>query len=453
MDVMHERVAGLDVHKETIVACVRIMAGRKAYRECRTFDTTTSSLRDLLTWLTESGCTHVAMEATGVYWKPVWNILSDGPFELMLANAAHIKNVPGRKTDMNDAMWIADLLSCGLIRASFVPEQEIQELRSLLRARKQLTREQTSHLQRIQKTLEEANIKLDSVITEIMGVSGRRMIEAMINGVRNPFKLAELADRRIRASRKQFYDALHGRLTDHHRFMLRLYLRQYDALEDAINEIDEQVDAAIAKMDAEVAAGQAPFRSLIALLCTIPGIAELAAKTILAEIGTDMSRFPTAGHLLAWAGPVSGAERKCRQTQVIAPAQRIPLAQDADGAVRLGGRSQEGQLLQGAVQPPARTRDCGRLTAAGTKKQSSRLPRVPGRTVPLSPAPVAGAPRSQSWTSQPHHWRCHPCRTERREPRGWGCEPSRAAIPPTGSAGARSSCGVYHHNAGSCRAW
>ena len=138
MDVMHERVAGLDVHKETIVACVRIMVGRKAHRECRTFDTTTFGLVALLTWLTESGCTHVAMEATGVYWKPVWNILSDGTFELTLANAAHIKNVPGRKTDMNDAMWIADLLSCGLIKASFVPEQEIQQLRSLLRARKQL---------------------------------------------------------------------------------------------------------------------------------------------------------------------------------------------------------------------------------------------------------------------------------------------------------------------------
>jgi transposase len=190
-----------------------------------------------------------------------------------------------------------------LINASFVPEQAIQELRSLLRARKQLTREQTSHVQRIQKTLEEANIKLDSVITDIMGVSGRRMIEAMIKGIRNPFKLAELADRRIKASPKQLYDALHGRLTDHHRFMLRLYLQQYDALAAAIAEIDQQVDATITKMDTEVAAGQA---TLIDLLCTIPGIAELAAKTILAEIGTDMSRFPTAGHLLAWAGLCPG---------------------------------------------------------------------------------------------------------------------------------------------------
>ena len=171
MEVMHERVAGLDVHKAMIVACVRIMAGGKISRECRTFETSTAGLEALLGWLTQSGCTDVAMEATGVYWKPVWNILSDGEFKLIVANAAHIKNVPGRKTDVNDAMWIADLVACGLIRASFVPEQEIQELRSLLRARKQLTREQTSHLQRIQKTLAEANIKLDSVITDIMGVS------------------------------------------------------------------------------------------------------------------------------------------------------------------------------------------------------------------------------------------------------------------------------------------
>jgi len=339
MDVMHERVAGLDVHKETIVACVRIVADGKVGRECRTFDTTTAGLETLLNWLTESGCAQVAMEATGVYWKPVWNILSDGKFELMVANAAHIKNVPGRKTDLNDAMWIADLVSCGLIKASFVPQQEIQELRSLLRARKQLTREQTSHVQRIQKTLEEANIKLDSVITDIMGVSGRRMIEAMINGVRNPFKLAELADRRIKASRKQLYDALHGRLTDHHRFMLRLYLRQYDALAASIAEIDQQVDSAIAKMDAEVAADQATFRTLIGLLCTIPGIGELAAKTIHAEIGTNMGRFPTAGHLLAWAGMCpaqneSAGKRKSSRLRKGSPWLKTQMVQSGWAAAR-----------------------------------------------------------------------------------------------------------------------
>ena len=155
-------------------------------RECRTFDTTTDGLLALLAWLVECQCSHVAMEATGVYWMPVWKILSDGAFSLIVANAAHIKNVPGRKTDMNDAMWIADLLACGLIQASFVPEEDVQELRSLMRTRKQLGREQTRHVQRIQKTLEEANIKLDSVISDILGVSGRRMIEAMIEGVRNP---------------------------------------------------------------------------------------------------------------------------------------------------------------------------------------------------------------------------------------------------------------------------
>jgi transposase len=310
MDVMHKRVGGLDVHKQVIVACVRIMASRKAgrevSRECRSFDTTTDGLQALLAWLTESECTHVAMEATGVYWKPVWNILSEGAFELVVANAAHIKNVPGRKTDMNDAMWIADLMACGLIRASFVPEERFQDLRSLMRARKQLVREQTSHVQRIQKTLEEANIKLDSVISDILGVSGRRMIEAMISGETDPMVLASLAHRGVKASPEELSAALKGRLTDHHRFLLKLYLGQRDSAETAIQELDREVDERITRMDAEEMAGQATFRGLVALLCTIPGVSVLAATTILAEIGTDMSRFPTAGHLVAWAGMCPG---------------------------------------------------------------------------------------------------------------------------------------------------
>jgi transposase len=306
MEVMHQRCAGLDVHKEMIVACVRLMVGAKVTRECRTFDTSTTGLLALLAWLTETGCTHVAMEATGVYWKPVWNILSDGAFDLIVANAAHIKNVPGRKTDVNDAMWIADLVACGLIKASFVPESAIQELRSLMRARKQLGREQASHVQRLQKTLEEANIKLDSVITDIVGVTGRRMITALIKGETNPQRLVDLADRRIQAPRNQLAEALHGRVTDHHRFLLRLYLGQYDALNAAIGTIDQEVEALITKMDAAVEAGQAPFRALILLLCSIPGVSTLAATAILSEIGRDMSRFPTAGHLLAWAGLCPG---------------------------------------------------------------------------------------------------------------------------------------------------
>ena len=302
MEVMHERCAGLDVHKKVIVACVRLAIGRKVERECRTFDTTTTGLLALRSWLSASGCTHVAMEATGVYWKPIWNILSDGPFELVVANAAHIKNVPGRKTDMNDAMWIADLVACGLIKASFVPDQPTQKLRSLLRTRKQMTREQTSHVQRLQKTLEEANIKLDSVISDIVGVSGRCMIEALIAGETNPVRLADLADRRIRAPRQALREALHGRVTNHHRFLLQLHLGQYDALAAAIAEIDHQVGVLIERVDERVEGGQATFRALIRLLCSIPGVSTLAAVVILSEIGRDMSRFPTAGHLLAWAG-------------------------------------------------------------------------------------------------------------------------------------------------------
>jgi transposase len=339
MDVIHERVAGLDVHKAMIVACVRVTENGKATRTCQTYGTTTDGLKSLLAWLTEQGCTHVAMEATGVYWKPVWNILSEGDFELLVANAAHIKNVPGRKTDVNDAMWIANLLACGLIRGSFVPCEEIQQLRTLLRARKQLVREQTSHIQRIQKTLEEANIKLDTVISEILGVSGRRMIEAMIAGVKNPQKLAALADRRIKATPKELYDALHGRLTGHHRFLLQLYLDQYDAAGEGIGKIDEEVSAAIEKMDAEVPAGQACFRSLIGLLFTIPGVSALSATTILAEIGTDMTRFPTAGHLLAWAGLCpsqneSAGKRKSSRLRKGAPWLKTMLVQCAWAAKR-----------------------------------------------------------------------------------------------------------------------
>ena len=235
--------------------------------------------------------------------------------------------------------WIANLLACGLFRGSFVPCEAIQQLRTLLRARKQLVREQTSHIQRIQKTLEEANIKLDTVISEILGVSGRRMIEAMIAGVKNPQKLAALADRRIKATPKELYDALHGRLTGHHRFLLQLYLDQYDAAEEGIGKIDEEVSAAIEKMDAEVPAGQACFRSLIGLLFTIPGVSALSATTILAEIGTDMARFPTAGHLLAWAGLCpsqneSAGKRKSSRLRKGAPWLKTMLVQCAWAAKR-----------------------------------------------------------------------------------------------------------------------
>jgi transposase len=302
MEVLHPRCAGLDVHKDTVVASVRLAFGSQVKREVETFETTTSGLLNLLGWLGEQGCTHVAMEATGVYWKPVWNILSDGDFELVLANAAHIKNVPGRKTDVSDAAWISDLLAHGLIRSSFVPQQDQQELRDLLRTRKQLIRQQGSHIQRLQKTLQSANIKLDSVITDIVGKSGRAVISALIAGETNPTKLAALADWRIKASQQELREALRGRVTHHHRFLLHLHLEHIKFTDEAIADIDRRVDALIAEMDKEVKADQAPFQTLIPLLITIPGIAPVAARAILAEIGLDMTRFPPAGHLLSWAG-------------------------------------------------------------------------------------------------------------------------------------------------------
>jgi len=313
MEIIYERVAGLDVHQATVVGCVRRLVDRRTERECRTFATTTEGLTELLAWLVENRCTHVAMEATGVYWKPVWAILGEGDFALIVANAAHIKNVPGRKSDMNDAMWIADLLACGLLKASFVPDEDTQNLRALMRTRKQLRREQTRHVQRIEKTLEEANIKLTTVLSDIMGASGRRMIEAMIAGMRDPRRLADLAGAQIKATPKQLYDALHGRLTDHHRFLLKLHLAQWDGLAAAIQTIDAEVDNRLTRLDGTGEAGTPHFRSLIGLLCTVPGIGSLAATTILSEIGRDMERFPTAGHLVAWSGLCPGQNQSANK--------------------------------------------------------------------------------------------------------------------------------------------
>ena len=328
MEVLYPHCAGLDVHKDTVVACVRHMANGSVKREVRTFKTTTKELLALSAWLAGESCTHIAMEATGVYWKPVWHILSDGYFTLLLANAAHVKNVPGRKTDVNDATWLADLLAHGLIRGSFVPDQQTQEMRGLLRTRKQLVRERSSHIQRLQKTLEDANVKLDSVISEIIGLSGRRMIEALIAGETDPEALAALAHRRIKATPDELEAALRGRVTRRHRFLLRLHLQQIDAIGAAIEQIDQEVDA-----DVE------PFRDTIALLTTIPGVSELSACVILAEIGRDMSRFPTAGHLISWAGlcpknDESAGKRRSTRMRKGAPWLKTALVQCAWAASR-----------------------------------------------------------------------------------------------------------------------
>ena len=208
MELLHRRCCGLDVHKETVVACLRLVSDGKVTTEVRTFQTTTADLLRLSEWLAANECTHVAMEATGVYWKPVWHILDDGDFKLVLANAAHVKNVPGRKTDVNDAMWLAELMAHGLIRASFVPDAQTQEMRNLLRTRKQLVREQSSHVLRVQKTLEDANIKLGSVAADTLGVSGTRIIKAIVRGDKEPGWMADYARGRLRAKRKELEEAL-----------------------------------------------------------------------------------------------------------------------------------------------------------------------------------------------------------------------------------------------------
>ena len=328
MQVIYPRCCGLDVHKQTVVACLRLALDGKVVKEVRTFDTTTASLMALSEWLTENKCTHVAMEATGVYWKPVWHILADGEFQLVLANAAHVKNVPGRKTDVIDAEWLADLLAHGLIRASFVPNTPTQELRALLRARKQLVREQSSHVLRVQKTLEDANIKLDSVISELMGKSGRAMVEALIAGETDPAKLARLAGPRLKASPAQLREALRGRVTKNHRFLLRLHLEQIDALQAAIVAIDRQVEADIA-----------PFRAAVRQLTTTPGIKTLSAQVVLSEIGLDMSRFPSDRHLISWAGicprnDESAGKRRSNRLRKGAPWLKTALVQSAWAAVR-----------------------------------------------------------------------------------------------------------------------
>lgn len=289
MEVLYPRCAGLDVHKDSIVAAARCVS-EPAAREVVTFGTTTSELFALSEWLAAHQCTHVAMEATGVYWKPVWHVLEEN-FQLVLANAQHIRNVPGRKTDVKDAAWIAELLAHGLIRSSFVPPRPIQELRDLTRTRKQLVREIGQHSQRIQKILEDANIKLGSVLSDVLGGSGRAMLRAMVKGEDDPERLAALALGNARKKEALLIEALRGRITDHHRTLLKLHLDLVASLEDALQ-----------KLDAEVGKALAPITHAADLLKTMPGVSSVVAHVLVAEIGADMSRFPSAGHLVSWAG-------------------------------------------------------------------------------------------------------------------------------------------------------
>ena len=320
MEVVHRNCGGIDVHAREVVACSRVVSAEAVNREVRSYATDTSGLIACREWLRSRGCTHVAMESTGVYWKPVWHVL-EGAFELVLANAKQVRNMPGRKSDANDATWLAELLAHGLIRASFVPPAATQELRDLTRTRKQLVREMARHTLRIQKTLEDANVKLTSAVSNILGASGRAILTAIVAGETDPERLAAQTKGRLKASHAQIVSALHGHITDHHRFMIKLHLDQIDQLEQAVRGV-------------EARAAAAPFRSAIELLSTIPGVSETTATVIVAEIGDDMSRFPTAGHLLSWAGlcprlDESAGKRMSNRTRQGAPWLKTVLVQAA----------------------------------------------------------------------------------------------------------------------------
>ena len=327
MDLLHPQCAGLDIHQRTVVACARVVAGSSVTHERRTFGTTTADLEALRDWLTAHGCTHVAMESTGVYWKPIWQIL-EGRFELVLANARHIRAIPGRKSDVNDATWIADLLAHGLIRGSFVPPAPVQELRDLTRTRKQLVREIAQHTLRIQKTLEHAILKLTGLLSNILGVSGRAILQALVAGEQDPERLADLVHGRLKASRAELVAALHGRVTAHHRFLLQLHLTHVDALERAVREVEARLGEALA-----------PFRTALDRLITMPGVSETVARVLVAEIGFDMTRFATAGHLVSWAGlcprlDESAGKRLSTRTRPSNPWLKTTLVQAAWAASR-----------------------------------------------------------------------------------------------------------------------
>jgi transposase len=303
VEMKFPRCCGLDVHKRTVVAAIRIVdSNANLHEEVRTFATTTCGLLELGDWLVELDVDKAAMESTGVYWKPVWNLLegrstrSGKRLELMLVNARHVRNVPGRKTDVRDCQWIAQLLSGGLLSPSFVPPRPQRELRDLTRQRAQLIGDRSRAANRLQKVLEDANIKLASVASDVLGVSGRQMLRAIIQDTMDAAQMAELAKRKLRLKIPQLVEALSGRVTDHHRFMLGSALDQIEHLESEIKRFDQRIEQVMGPFEQEA----------VRRLDQIPGFDRRAAQNVLAEIGTDMSRFPTAGHLGRWAGMAPG---------------------------------------------------------------------------------------------------------------------------------------------------
>ena len=323
MEIVHTHCAGLDVHKKTVVATILVPDGQGGvFKETRTFETMTVDLLALSDWLVSQAVTHVAMESTGEYWKPIYNILENN-FEVLLVNAQHIKQVPGRKTDIKDSEWIAELLRFGLLKASFIPPLGQRELRELTRHRTNFVRERATLVNRVQKTLESANIKLASVASNVVGVSGRAILAALLTGQTDTAQMAELAKGRLRDKRDQLSKALEGRVKPHHQFVLTELLGQIDSL-----------DETIARFDVEIEKYCRPFEEAVALLDTIPGVARRSAEVIISEIGNDMSRFPTANHLAAWAG--------------VAPGNNESAGKRYSGKTRKGDQALEVALIQAA---------------------------------------------------------------------------------------------------------
>jgi transposase len=327
MEVIYSHCCGLDVHKKTVVACAITPKGK----EIKTFGTMTADIIALVDWIVDKGCTHVAMESTGVYWKPIYNLLEQKDINILVVNAKHIKAVPGRKTDVKDAEWIAKLLRHGLLQSSYIPNRDQRELRELVRYRRSLIEERSREVQRIQKVLEGANIKLSSVATDIMGVSGRAMLKSIINGVDDPETLAKLAKGRMKLKYNQLVSALRGLIGNHQKMMLSTQLRHIEFL-----------DSEIARLDAEIKERMRPFEPILELLDTIPGIGRRTAEQIIAEIGVNMERFPKQSHIASWAG--------------MAPGNNESAGKRKSGRTRKGNKFLRTTLLE-AARAAARTKD------------------------------------------------------------------------------------------------
>lgn len=336
MELLHPRCAGIDISKRDAKVCVRIAGSgrRRAAETVTTWSSMTNQVLALRDHLTQERVTCVVLEATSDYWKPFYYLLEDASFEVMLVNPRHVKNLPGRKTDVSDAAWLAQLGAHGLVRASFVPPEPIRHLRDLTRTRSAITRERAREVQRLEKLLEDSGIKLSSVASEIMGVSGRAMLEALIDGQRDPAQLAELAKRRLRSKIPALTEALTGRFTAHHAFLARMHLDLIDKHTEAIDNLTSRIEVVIE-----------PFRGFRELICTIPGISTGVADVVTAETGADMSRFPTPGHLASWAGTCPGSNESAGRVKSTKTRPGNPYLKAALGTAALSASQSKGTYL------------------------------------------------------------------------------------------------------------